>query len=57
MQTGGTISGIQAMSPQVGRDHLLDERLQTEVVVCNALRFVDSLKHTKKEVYFTGNAD
>lgn len=52
MQTGGAISGIQAMSPQVGRDHLLDERLQTEVVVCNALRFMDSLKHTKKSFFF-----
>lgn len=45
MQTGGFVSGIQAVSPQVGRDHLLDQRLQTEVVVCDTLRFMDSLKH------------
>lgn len=50
MQAGGAISGIQPMSPQVGRDHFLDERLQTEVVVCDAFRFVDSLKH--KKVWF-----
>lgn len=48
MQIGGSVSGIQPMSPEVGRDHLLYERLQTEVVVCDTLRFMHSLKHTKK---------
>ncbi len=46
MQTGRSISGIQPMSPEVGRDHLLDERLQTKVVVCYTFRFVDSLHQT-----------
>ena len=43
------------MSPEVGRDHLLDERLQTEIVICYTFRFMDSLhqththKHTHKQ--------
>ena len=34
------------MSPEVGRDHLLDERLQTEVVICHTFGFMDSLHQT-----------
>lgn len=55
MQIGGSISGIQPVSPEVGRDHLLNESLQTEVVLCDAFRLMDSLHHThKKLVYLTG---
>lgn len=51
MQIGGSIYGIQPMSPEVGRDHLLNERLQAEVVVCDTLRFMNSLKHTKNGLF------
>lgn len=47
----GSVPGKQAVSAQVGRDHLLDERLQAEVVVRHALRFVDSLKHAKSSLF------